>query len=311
MGILDLVGDNLGTIGQVASAAGQVSQLFGGGNKEAGTTKIASRPIEESISDIEKLRQYLASNRQTVQVPTRRLTAAEMADDTFSPKGVMALQKALDERRQMQSRQADNMGATGQASTQQPQVLYNTQQTGNKSTALTGRLAEMGALKGWNPKTQTYTTTDPTFGSIVTLSGQEGYRAAEEAALRDIWKQRNPNSAEAVGSMYATKLNPRMPNFTGRETGFINPQNGLTYDRDKAINAFLDNDEEELLKQREALIVKTPKRGFGALLPKLVAGLLAAPVAAGAGAVIGGATGSTALGSAAKYGTKYLTNKKG
>ncbi len=97
--------DVLSGAGKIASAVGAISPLFGGGNDDAGTGKIATRPMEENIADIEKLRAYLAAQRRTIQAPTRRLTAAEMADDTFAPKAVMALQRALDEKRAAQPQQ--------------------------------------------------------------------------------------------------------------------------------------------------------------------------------------------------------------
>lgn len=99
----------LNTAGKLAGAVGNVAGLFGGGgneNNDVGTGKIYTRPMEENIADMEKLRAYLAKNRQGIQIPTRRLTSEEMADTTFAPRGVMALQRAMDDKRAAQAQAA-------------------------------------------------------------------------------------------------------------------------------------------------------------------------------------------------------------
>jgi len=209
-------------------------------------------------------------------------------------------------------------GGAGQATggAQQPQVLYNTQQTGGKyNTNWTPENEEAdidyirrltgGAdvLKGWNPETKTYQQT-PSSGnfSMGMLSGQEGYRAAEDEAVRAAYKRLNPDSAEAVGNLYATKLNKRMPHIVGQEANYTNPYSGADYNRRVAIEAMLAGDENTMREQAAAAHYK-PSGWFARLLPQLTAGAIlggagylaggANAVAAGAGANATGLTGAT------------------
>lgn len=189
------------------------------------------------------------------------------------------------------------------------------------------------AYSGWDEETQTYMPVNAVYRSAYegimdpeqrraeelrvrqalpdAWKGQSGYRMAEEKAMRDAFNRINPNSRENTG-LYATKLSPSMPAIS-QELGlneFKNPVTGDVYNKERAINALLANDMGEMQRQRHAAWY-TGKQGsfFNRTLVPLIAAAIAAPVAAGAGTVIAGATGSALAGSAAKYGTKLATSR--
>jgi hypothetical protein len=169
----DAVSGALGTAGQLAGAVGNVAGLFSGGGNDVGTGKIYTRPMEENIADMEKLRAYLAKNRQSIQIPTRRLTADEMADTTFAPQGVMALQRAMDERGA-----ANRLSQSTQAAS--PDKMYETSAD------------YLSAAQGANSGGYKYTPVD--INRIMEAAGQPNYtdytrddviRATNSLASRD------------------------------------------------------------------------------------------------------------------------------
>lgn len=81
-------------IGSILSGVGAIAGLAGGamGNKQKSAPV---RTMEQSLGDIEKLREYLAQNTQYIPRPTRRLTAPELEGD-FAPVAVREIQNYFD-----------------------------------------------------------------------------------------------------------------------------------------------------------------------------------------------------------------------
>lgn len=82
----------------ILSAAGMASDILGGlkGNKQKAMPGQQLRPMEDSLSDIDKLRAYLEQNTQYNARPTRRLTAPELEGD-FAPVAVREIQNFYDQ----------------------------------------------------------------------------------------------------------------------------------------------------------------------------------------------------------------------
>jgi hypothetical protein len=79
------------------AGAGAASDLIGGftGNKQKAMPGQQTRPMADSLKDIDKLRAWLDQNMQYIQRPTRRLTAPEL-EGPFAPVAVREIQNYFD-----------------------------------------------------------------------------------------------------------------------------------------------------------------------------------------------------------------------
>lgn len=84
-------------IGSILSGIGAASSILGGlsGNKQKAMPGTQIRPMEEQLSEMDKLRQYLAQNTSYNARPTRRLTAPEL-EGVFAPVAVREIQNYFD-----------------------------------------------------------------------------------------------------------------------------------------------------------------------------------------------------------------------
>lgn len=84
-------------IGSILSGIGAASSILGGlsGNKQKAMPGAQIRPMEEQLSEMDKLRAYLAENTSYNPRPTRRLTAPEL-EGAFAPVAVREIQNYFD-----------------------------------------------------------------------------------------------------------------------------------------------------------------------------------------------------------------------
>lgn len=117
-------------IGSILSGASAIASLVGGakGNKQKSAPV---RTMEQSIGDIEKLREYLAQNTQYISRPTRRLTAPELEGD-FAPVAVREIQNYFDQTYPAQGVPEESAAVANPASafTPQDEVLIKQYETG-------------------------------------------------------------------------------------------------------------------------------------------------------------------------------------
>lgn len=320
----------------ILSGASGLAEVFtsSADKKRAQTPQFARMPIEDVLSDFTKYREFLSRNMTPITLPTRRMTATEMNDPIFGNQSMTGLQAFADERARALAAQGQAQGKPSAGADMAPAgrpgqpsssggydypagvsqqgdysqydewTPYNEEADVDFIRRLTGGL---DVLPGWNPETKTYTMTGGVGGNKVQLHGQEGYRRAEDDAVRKKWEELNPDPNRNIDPMRRTKLNKplRMPGITGQAANYENPFGGGTYNRRRAIEAMLAGDKNEMHQQSKAAHYN-PKPGFldkiGAVAKPLLMSAILAPG-------FGSALGAAGLGStAAKIGSRALTS---
>jgi hypothetical protein len=104
-------------LSSILSGASALAGLAGGigGNKQKAMPGAQTRPMADSLKDIDKLRAWLEQNMQYIQRPTRRLTAPEL-EGPFAPVAVREIQNYFDAK--YPNRGTETESGAGSASTQ-------------------------------------------------------------------------------------------------------------------------------------------------------------------------------------------------
>jgi hypothetical protein len=248
--------DTLGKIGGVASAAGKLSSLFTSDDdlRAAATPKFAYRPMEEALTDTDKLRAYLEQRTKPITIPTRRLTAEEMGDATFAPQAVMALQGYADEQ------------AAAQPMAAAPSAPSSVFPQSDAQEANLRRLFE----------------TDPNdMSQEAKMKRLQAYKL--NTALQNFQDgQVNPNTGEKFDRARFLKFMEDEANFNT-----MRPRNTLGFQPMTAEEAAPIQNEREALYRQTFIPSKSKQSFLGKYGPSLMLAAMTAGIGAGAGALAG------------------------
>jgi hypothetical protein len=90
----------ISSIATGTSLLSSVGGLFGKKKaKTANAQKPYFRPVNETIGEMERIRDYLQANTEFVDRPMRRLTQEELADSVFTPQAIQDLQAYFDNKK--------------------------------------------------------------------------------------------------------------------------------------------------------------------------------------------------------------------
>ena len=282
--------DFLGALSDGSKLAGQVSDLFTSSDdrKAAETPQFATRPIEQQVSDLDAIREWVLSNTSANQIPTRRLSQAEANDPIFAPQAINYLQQHYDSLNAPQSFNSGLQNAvTANGATGAPVAAPVTPQG-----ALDG--ATPRNLAGWDEENQVYQ------GNGVVIHGEAGRAAAErQSIISDFERQLADQGRLSKGYGWVA------PAIAETEDGRVNPFTGQTFDRTAALDALAAGDLSTVTRQANTAIYDPTPSFLDKYGKPIALSLFTAGAGSALGAAIGAAgvsgTAATALQQAGKY----------
>lgn len=311
--IEDAASDVFNAVPGILKTVGTLSPLLTSSQdiKRAATPQFATRPMSLQLEDLQALTDWINSNTQSMQMPTRRLTPMEAGDEIFAPKAVQYLQEFFDAQEAASSPKPEGQAQRPDRVTTQPQVnsyaaIDDFKRGGTAPDNIDSIAADDDAiarllqvieerndpfaphnLPGYDPEKQTYHTK---FGSRIT--GEAALKAARQDKEKALVMQ-----AEQMMNPRNPMLPQGRPQYSSYDIsqfigGWTNPHTGYNVEVEKALDALVRGDLKTYTEVATLAHQDPTKRSWVDIAAPIVAAGIAAPLGAAAGGAIASGVGA-------------------